>query len=451
MRDSSVLFGGEDFLQGDILPDYEKIRSSLTIKLGSAALFFLILVPLLALGISMNDQEADTQQATKKKKAQAIESNNKKPATKAKKGERSEKTSIASFSLGGFFFVAGYLLLSGSPNNRLTARSVFQSPLFTRKECRHILDLADQAAAHNYEAALAITPEEANATITAWKKEPLGWGKMRHGNYPTTDLNMVIDPFTKQDREWLGDLLDRRLAPTLARVFGIPPNSIRANDMFVVRYDAGQRIKLDKHTDDSDISVNILLNEDFTDGGTIFWNRVEEQPYAHVQPTQPGTLLSHSARIRHEGAAISSGTRFILVGFLSVDRIDPFTHSPTGMSQYASWFSLPWMTVRFKAGYLASRLLNDDEENLVARFFKRVWGLLDALGDLFANHHHSVLVADTDAEKYLDALDEAYGKQGETQPKASWFRGQQISLNFDGSILNEWAQRTEHSHIFEEL
>jgi hypothetical protein len=172
----------------------------------------------------MDDQEAGKQG----KKAKAIESEKKeKPA---KKGESSEKTSIASFSLGGFFFVAGYLLLSGSPNNRLTARSVFQSPLFTREECRHILDVADLAAARNYEAALAITQEEANATITAWKKEPLGWGKMRHGNYPTTDLNMVIDPFTKHDREWLGDLLDRRLAPTLARIYGLPTNSIRANE-----------------------------------------------------------------------------------------------------------------------------------------------------------------------------------------------------------------------------
>jgi hypothetical protein len=451
MRDFSVFFGGEDFLQDDLLPDYEKIRRSLTIKLGSAALFFLILIPLLSLGISMDDQEADKQQTTDKDETNAIDSKNKRPATKAKKGESGEKTSISTFSLGGFLFVAVFLLLSGSPNNFLTARSVFQSPLFTREECRHILDLADQAAARNYEAALGITPEEANATITAWKKEPLGWGKMRHGNYPTTDLNMVNDPFTKQDREWLGDLLDRRLAPTLARVFGIPINSIRANDMFVVRYDAGQRIKLDKHTDDSDISVNILLNEDFTDGGTTFWNRVEEQPYAHVQPTQAGTLLSHSARIRHEGAAISSGTRIILVGFLSVDRIDPFTHKLTGMSTYASWLSLPWITVRFKAGYMASKSLNDGKENLLAFFYKRVWGLLEALGDIAANHHHSVLVADTEAEIYLQTLDKAYDKLGEKQPKASWFRGQQISLNFDGSILNEWVQRKEHSNIFEEL
>jgi hypothetical protein len=288
---------------------------------------------------------------------------------------------MVSFSLGGFLLVAGYFLLSGSPNNYLTARSVLESPLFTREECQRIIDMSTKAVQRNYEAALAIPTEEVNATITGWKMQPLGWHKMRHGNYPTTDLNMVIDPFTKQDREWLGDLLDRRLAPTLARVFRIPIHSIRANDMYVVRYDAGQRIKLDNHTDDSDISVNILLNEEFTDGGTIFWNRVEDQPYAHVLPTQPGTLLSHSARINHEGAAISSGTRIILVGFLSVDRIDPFTQKPTGMSPYASWLSLPWMAVRAKAGYMASRFRNADKEHLAVHFFKRVWGLLDALGD----------------------------------------------------------------------
>jgi hypothetical protein len=92
---------------------------------------------------------------------------------------------MVSFSLGGFIFIVGYLLSAGSPNNYLTARSVFQSPLFTREECRQMLDLADQAAARNYDAALAID----------------------------IDLNMVIDPSTKQDRKCFGDLLDRRLAP----------------------------------------------------------------------------------------------------------------------------------------------------------------------------------------------------------------------------------------------
>jgi hypothetical protein len=209
MRASSVWFGGEDFLQGDLLPDYEQIRRSLTIKLGTAALFLLILVPLLALLGIFTDYETDKHQAPPKNATKVIESKDKKPVTKAKKDESSEATSMASFSLGGFILIAAYLLLSVSPNNSLTGRSVFQSPLFTREECRHILDLADQAAARNYDAALAIHPEEANATITAWKKEPLGWQKMRHGNYPTTDLNMVIDPFTEQDREWLGDLLPR--------------------------------------------------------------------------------------------------------------------------------------------------------------------------------------------------------------------------------------------------
>jgi hypothetical protein len=117
------------------------------------------------------------------------------------------------------------------------------------------------------------------------------------------------------------------------------------------------------------------------------------------------------------------------------------------MSLHASWLFLPRIPFD-SSGYW--RLFRTTTRRL-GSFFKRVWGLLDALGDLSANHHHSVLVADTDAEKYLQALDEAYDKQGEKQPKASWFRGQQISLNYDGSILNEWTQRTEHSHIFEEL
>jgi hypothetical protein len=49
------LFGGEDFT-GEIYPDYEKIRRSLIHQVKAAALFFLILIPLSVLGISMDDR-----------------------------------------------------------------------------------------------------------------------------------------------------------------------------------------------------------------------------------------------------------------------------------------------------------------------------------------------------------------------------------------------------------
>jgi hypothetical protein len=47
-------------------------------------------------------------------------------------------------------------------------------------------------------------------------QEPVGWQKTRHQNSPTTYLNAVTDPFTKQDRgAWIRENFDaaRGLAP----------------------------------------------------------------------------------------------------------------------------------------------------------------------------------------------------------------------------------------------
>jgi len=444
---SFLAFGGTNWLVSDLLPDnYDKLRFSLTVKLVTALVFFLIIVPLLGIGILLDDQEA----------AAAVQAHRQQTNVKSKSKNPTDEPSVIKsmlgFSLGGCLLVCGFLLLSQSPNNYLTARGVYQAPVFTAAECRHILDLSDAVAARNHQAALALPADQSsNDTITGWKQEPVGWHKSRHGNYPTTDLNLVIDPFLLQDREWLKDLLDRRLAPTLGRIYGIPVGSIRANDIFVVRYDAGHRVDLANHTDDADVSFNILLNEDFTAGGTVFWNRMTHEPFAHVQPAAAGTLLAHSSRINHQAAPIESGTRIILVGFLSVDRRDPFTAQETGLSLYASWLSLPWLSVRCKAGYLASTFHNDGHESYVAIFFKRIWGIMEGLGDAALKHHHSILVADKDAAKYLKSLDDFHESKGKRHRQACWFRGQQISLNFDGSILNEWMSRSKHSHRFEEL
>jgi len=171
---------------------------------------------------------------------------------------------------GGLLLTCVYILMSKSPYNYYTPRRVFQAPLLTVAECDTILAMADAAAQLNYEAAKSNSNK--NETSEALLREPLGWQKTRHGSYPTTDLNLVTDPFTREDRTFLTTLLDRRLAPLISRVYGIPERAIRANDMFVVRYDAfdenepensGKRARLANHTDSEDVSFNILLNKDF--------------------------------------------------------------------------------------------------------------------------------------------------------------------------------------------
>lgn len=102
---------------------------------------------------------------------------------------------------------------------------------------------------------------------------PTGWKKDRHKLYPTTDLNLVTDPFEPQDREWLASILDARLSPMMERAYGVYRGAIRANDIFVVRYDGKDKDsegqdRLRKHTDSSHFSFNVLLNTEFEGGGT---------------------------------------------------------------------------------------------------------------------------------------------------------------------------------------
>ena len=192
-----------------------------------------------------------------------------------------------------------FFIVASSPNNRVAARAVYQAPLLTVDECRHIIDMAHAAAERNVELAskeaakqdflrgagiISRVDDEADDFVQQHQRnnneghvvegrtlldEPKGWTKDRHTSYPTTDLNLVTDPFTTNDREFLKKILDARLAPILERVYGIAPGAIRANDMFVVRYDAenGQK-SLRGHTDSSHVSFNILLNDEFSGGGT---------------------------------------------------------------------------------------------------------------------------------------------------------------------------------------
>ena len=100
--------------------------------------------------------------------------------------------------------------------------------------------------------------------------------------------------------------------------------------MFIVRYDGDAQQALRKHTDSSHISFNVLLNDDFTGGGTRYYNRLEDSHF-DVTP-KPGQILVHSARIHHEGLATTVGTRYIFVGFMSIDRKNPKTGKPSNLS-----------------------------------------------------------------------------------------------------------------------
>lgn len=248
-------FPAEEFL-ADVPPNYPRERLILSVLLGITFVFFAILPVLLS-------QPAVPVPPSKgaENEASAVPTTN---AATAKSSNRSKKRSKQSnpqpqqaqsqtqpdnevvvevnaaanaLSVVGALFVMTALLVLKSPHNYYTTNAVFQAPLLTRDECDTILQFAEEAAFSNYqnaksiEAMYALMDEQPNATVQQLLMEPYGWNKLRHQEYPTTDLNLVTDPFTKEHRQWIQEKLDSRLAPLLQRIWGIPPNAIRANDV----------------------------------------------------------------------------------------------------------------------------------------------------------------------------------------------------------------------------
>jgi hypothetical protein len=373
----------------------------------------------------------------------------------------------------GFLVTGVWLLLVLSPHNYFTPRRVFEAPILNKAECDYIITMAHNAA---------------NRTFDEWDrkrildgndfddesdilKDPIGWQKKRHNNYPTTDLNLVTDNFSKEDQEWLGDIMDRRLAPTVSRIFSVPTSSIRANDMFVVRYDGGGKRQafLKKHTDNVHISFNLLLNDDFQGGGTQFWNRNTDQAFAHVHPQRVGQFLVHGSQLEHEGMPVQKGTRYILVGFLAVDNIDPWTGDATGLRWLESWLNASWLHVRLKQSVANAKNKrrgpssnNNNSNNRHAAFlFDHPWTiqlfevwqqmLMDLL-DKVCSHEVVNLVEESEADNFIEALDkEYYATHENKRTKGNWFKGQQINTDFQGYVYSYWDERYSHDHIFREL
>lgn len=313
---SSSSFAGEAFLVNPP-PDYPSEWRGIITRLILCVSFFAIIVPILlpvlfgkkvqSEKIPTSPDESSQQQEGKKKKRDK----RRKPTQKAEQDESIESKIAPGMEtvvevpplllpiLNILCLIVCFFIVASSPNNSIAARAVYQAPLLTADECHHIIDMAHAAAERNVEIAskeaakqeflrgagiISRVDDEADDFVQQHHRnnnegqvvegrtlldEPKGWTKDRHTSYPTTDLNLITDSFTTNDREYLQRILDARLAPLLERVYGIGVGSIRANDMFVVRYDYenGQK-SLRGHTDSSHVSFNILLNDDFSGGGT---------------------------------------------------------------------------------------------------------------------------------------------------------------------------------------
>ncbi|KEI37286.1 uncharacterized protein L969DRAFT_192498 [Mixia osmundae IAM 14324] len=177
-------------------------------------------------------------------------------------------------------------LLSGKPTERLCPCIVDR--LLTISECGEIIAIVSSYVGAN------------------------AWSTKRHEAFRTTDVAVADLPNAHIIEHYVRD----RIVPELLRRTG-SDLQLFTKDLFVARYDAaGAQAGLQEHRDGCLLSFSLLLNESnsFIGGGTHF-----SELNQTFQPSQ-GSALLHDAKLLHEGLPITSGERWLLVGFIDTVR-----------------------------------------------------------------------------------------------------------------------------------
>jgi hypothetical protein len=149
---------------------------------------------------------------------------------------------------------------------------------------------------------------EAEAFSTAGE----GWGRNRHATHATQDLEIASIPALVG---WFETWIAQFVFPCLREIFYLGESRIRVDDAFIIKYDMDSQQRLDQHSDDSELSFIVPLNSSncFEGGGTFF-----RAPSRTFHP-HCGSALFFCGKWKHSGVAITSGTRFILAGFVHIE------------------------------------------------------------------------------------------------------------------------------------
>jgi len=117
-------------------------------------------------------------------------------------------------------------------------------------------------------------------------------------------------------RPALTDLQQQVLQPLSNLLFPEVGYSFDAHHSFMVQYRPSEDLGLDMHTDDSDVTLNVCLGEDFKGAGLTFCGRFAAKDhrqfsfqYQHVV----GRAVVHLGTRRHGADDISEGTRRNLI------------------------------------------------------------------------------------------------------------------------------------------
>jgi hypothetical protein len=159
--------------------------------------------------------------------------------------------------------------------------------VFTEEECNYIIQCSDKYAEEN------------------------GWAKSRHENYPTTDnetKNIADLAYLVENRVY------RKIVPEYGHHYNIPSEVLGIDETFVVKYSSEDQRLLEPHVDGCDFSFVIKLNKEYDGGNTHFLNLDKT-----VEGSK-GSAVIFCGKNKHMGLEITSGTRYILTGFLSLGK-----------------------------------------------------------------------------------------------------------------------------------
>lgn len=226
--------------------------------------------------------------------------------------------------------------------------------------------------------------------------------------------------------------------------------------IFIVRYDEDGQTSLSVHTDSSHVSFNILLNEEFEGGGTRFHDK-KDISYFDVKPKR-GQVLLNNGCVPHEGLKTTRGTRYIMVGFLSVDVFHPVTLEPSNLSIFSSYLSLPWWlsSIKLRMDYEYTRAEEEQRKalnfNSVPETIASIQISIALLINYISPLEITTLVHPSSEQEFIHRLSStANHTTTNSNQVASWFAGQNLNIDLFGIARGGWGDRVADSSAYDEI
>ena len=279
-------------------------------------------------------------------------------------------------ALCGFALTVGSILVLLSPYHVFAGRGIFHvQGLFSTEEC--------QTIQHHFSTNTPIMPERRRTTE---------------------------DETSSQAS--LSTLLDVRLAPVVAAIYGIPIHNIQAVSMVVQSADVGE---LDQKSFEkispSQISFSIALNDDgmeSTSGSLYLYPSVLPSTTTNLQQPKNklvGSLIFHPGHSKHSPP-----------------------HAAERLHPLATWLNLNWLAAHAQQeGHTATVMQHDDPR--LQEIYSLLARALITLGNWLQPHRSVHLVDDDDANRLRTWLDDNYRNYYNQNDiaRASWFPSETVS------------------------